>query len=213
MTIIDLTHEITAGMPVYPGTEPPVFHTPCTIAEHGFTEMEIKLYTHTGTHLDSPAHLFQGGLTLDRLPASQFIGQGFILDCSGLPRGEEIGLQQLVPVEDKLQACDFLLLYTGWSKKWGDNAYFQGYPVLSNEAAGYVTSFKCKGIGVDAISVDHVDSHELPVHHQILGSNMIIVENLTNLAGLVNQSFTFCCFPLKIKAADGSPVRAVAVVD
>jgi kynurenine formamidase len=41
---------------------------------------------------------------------------------------------------------------------------------------------------------------------------LVIVENLTNLAAVPDRPFTFIGFPLKIKDADGSPVRAVAMV-
>ena len=41
-----------------------------------------------------------------------------------------------------------------------------------------------KGVGLDAISVDPVESHDLPVHRILLGSGMVIVENLANLDSL-----------------------------
>lgn len=66
--LIDLTHPIASNMPVYPGTEPPVLITGCTIDESGFLEKKITLYSHTGTHVDAPAHLIKGAKTLDRLP-------------------------------------------------------------------------------------------------------------------------------------------------
>jgi kynurenine formamidase len=39
---------------------------------------------------------------------------------------------------------------------------------------------------------------------------MVIIENLTNLKKLPSGVFEFFCTPLKIKDADGSPVRAFA---
>ena len=53
MRIIDLTHPISEDMPVYPGTEPPIFETGCSIEEAGFLEKKITLYSHTGTHIDA----------------------------------------------------------------------------------------------------------------------------------------------------------------
>jgi kynurenine formamidase len=58
-------------MPVYPGTEPPEFLVPCTIAVDGFTEKKLTLYSHTGTHMDAPAHILEGAPTLDHLPAAR----------------------------------------------------------------------------------------------------------------------------------------------
>jgi len=75
MKIIDLTHSISPNMPVYPGTEPPVFITGCSIDDISFLEKKITLYSHTGTHMDAPAHLIKGSKTLDLLPIEHFYGK------------------------------------------------------------------------------------------------------------------------------------------
>lgn len=74
MKVIDLTHTIWEKMPVYPGTDTPKFIPANSYEKDGFKETMLQMYTHTGTHMDPPAHLFAGGTTLDRFPASQFIG-------------------------------------------------------------------------------------------------------------------------------------------
>ena len=48
------------------------------------------------------------------------------------------------------------------------------------------------------------------MHIKLLGAGIILVENLTNLAGLIGQTVEFFAFPLKMADGDGSPVRAVA---
>ncbi len=48
----------------------------------------------------------------------------------------------------------------------------------------------------------------------LLGVNVITYTDLVNLEDLpYNQSFTFYGLPLKIKNGDGSPVRAMAILD
>jgi kynurenine formamidase len=69
-----------------------------------------------------------------------------------------------------------------------------------------------KGTGVDAPSFDPVDSVKLSVHKALLSKGIVLIENLTNLDALPDKGFIFCCFPLKIKGGDGSPVRAVGIV-
>jgi len=41
---------------------------------------------------------------------------------------------------------------------------------------------------------------------------MVIIENLARLEPLIGKEFIFSCLPLKIVDADGSPIRAVAIV-
>jgi kynurenine formamidase len=80
MKLVDLTHPITPNMPVYPGTQPPVFITGCSIDETGFLEKQITLYSHTGTHIDAPAHLIKDHNTLDMLEIEHFYGPALMLD-------------------------------------------------------------------------------------------------------------------------------------
>jgi kynurenine formamidase len=211
MQIIDLSHQIETGMPVYPGTEPPVIETPVTIEADGFLEKKLTLFSHTGTHVDAPAHIIPGAMTLDRLGIDRFIGPAFIIDVSNR-NDSVIKKEMLIPLAEKLRKTDFVLFYSGWSSFWGNQKYFIKYPVLSEEAAHWICQFELKGIGVDMCSFDPVDSTELPVHHVLLRRGFILIENLTNLADLPEKSFTFSCLPLKIESSDGAPTRAVAIL-
>lgn len=211
MTVIDLTHSIHAGMPVYPGTESPRFSTPCTIAQNGFTERKITLFSHTGTHMDAPAHIIHGARTLDQLSVDNFCGQACVVDLKSM-NGRIIDIAVLKPCEDLMRQVDFVLLNTGWSDLWNDEGYFKGYPVLSPEAAEWISEFGLKGLGTDMISVDREGTPDFPVHRILLEQNILIIENLTNLEALPRVIFSFSCFPLKFENADGSPVRAIAVV-
>jgi arylformamidase len=47
----------------------------------------------------------------------------------------------------------------------------------------------------------------------LLGNDILIVENLTNLAALPSSGFTFHAVPVKIKGVAAFPVRAYAVVE
>ena len=96
MNLIDLTHPISEDMPVYPGTEPPVIVTGCTVAEDGFFEKKITLFSHTGTHIDAPAHLLEDGRTLDYFPVDRYVGPAIVLDCSETGRGV-IGVEFELP--------------------------------------------------------------------------------------------------------------------
>ena len=79
MKAIDLTHIITEDMPVYPGTEPPKLTPANSYERDGFKETLLSLYTHTGTHIDPPAHIFPDGRTLDEFPPEQFIGKALVI--------------------------------------------------------------------------------------------------------------------------------------
>ena len=148
-------------MAVYPGTEPPEFIAACTKEKDGFVEKKITLYSHTGTHMDAPAHILPGTKTLDEFPASHFGGQAVVLDVTADRTINKAALEQFEPL---IKESEFVLLYTGWSKYWGYEQYFADFPVLSAEASRWLSNFDLKGIGVDAISVDKVGTTEYTNH-------------------------------------------------
>lgn len=211
MQIIDLSHTISPDMPVYPGTAPPLFETPVSIEKDGFLEKKITVFSHTGTHVDAPAHMRVGGKTLDEMSIDNFVGPGILVDITASQSGI-IEKKTLLPFEGRLKKSDFILIYSGWSKYWGSETYFRDYPVLSAEAVTWISGYDLKGIGVDMISVDPVDSSDMQNHQVLFKQEMIIIENLTNLTSIVNKNFTFSCLPLKIDMADGAPTRAAAIL-
>lgn len=210
MNIIDLSHTISPEMPVYPGDDPPVIMNRAAIEEDGFVEKSITLSSHVGTHIDAPAHIIPHAPTLDRMPVDRFIGPGSVIDLTGL-KNPTIDIFFLKPYEPWFKTSEFILLYTGWSRFWGQEKYLRDYPILSIESALWIRSFELKGIGLDALSVDEVEAVDLPIH-KILLERMSIVENLTNLDKLPKTGFIFSCLPLKLENADGSPVRPVAII-
>ena len=204
MKVIDLTHTIRPGMPVYPGTEPPKFTPANTYERDGFKETLVQMFTHTGTHMDPPAHLFAGRTTLDQFPASQFIGKALVIDCRALREGEAITMAQLSPYGEKAAQADFLLFNLGWDKRWGTESYFGDYPCLDDAVMDMILAGDYKGIGFDVIGLDPVADENLTRHKRLFAEKDIVnIENLQNL-------FSFSCFPLRLEDCDGSPVRAVA---
>jgi kynurenine formamidase len=209
MTIHDLTHLLTPDMPVYPGSTQPVIRQAATVAKDGWAEKQFTFSTHVGTHIDAPAHMVAGAPTLDQLGASHFVGPARVLDVAGRTG---IGLDLLQARQGDLEGMDFVLFHTGWSSRWGRDDYFTGFPVLTPEAARWLCGRGLKGVGFDAISADPVESTRFENHLALFRAGLVLVENLTGLAALVDRSFTFSCLPLKLHEADGSPVRAVAMM-
>lgn len=211
MKVLDLSHPVFPGMPVYPGTEPPVFVTGASISAEGFVEKKITLFSHTGTHVDAPAHLIEGARTLDQLPVEQFMGKAVVLGVEG-QAGQVIELRDIEKCGSAIEGAEFVLIRTGWSQYWGTERYFSRFPVLSLEAAEWLASHDLKGIGFDTISADPMDTRDYPVHKAFMKRDTIIIENLAHLDLLPETPFLFSCLPISFEDADGSPVRAVGLV-
>lgn len=211
MQIIDLTHPMGDGMPVYPGTEPPQFLEGSRYDRDGFRETILRMHSHSGTHMDAPNHIFPSGKTLDAFPVSQFVGTAVVLDCSAKQAGEAITMQDLVAEWEAVKKADFLLIHTGWSHLWGQPAYFENYPCLDFEVLDYLIRAQKKGVGLDVVGLDPVSDTSLARHKRLFETGeLVVIENLINLDQVGRGLFTFFALPLKFEKADGAPVRAIA---
>ena len=211
MRVIDLTHIIRENMPVYPGTEPPRLTPANTYEKDGFKETKISMFSHTGTHMDPPAHLFPGRTTLDRFPPEQFIGKAIVIDCRELADGEPITMEYIRRAWKDAELADFLLFNLGWDRYWGTEAYFGDYPCLDDEVLDYILKGSYKGIGFDVIGLDPISDVRLTRHKKLFaGKDIVNIENLCHLEQCGSGLFWFSCFPLNIEDSDGSPIRAMA---
>ena len=211
MKVIDLTHTIKENMTVYPGTEPPCLAPANTYEKDGFKETRISMFSHTGTHMDPPAHLFEGRTTLDAFGPEQFIGKALVIDCRELEDGESITMEQIRKYGDDAATADFLLFNLGWDKYWGTEKYFGDYPCIDDEVLDYIIAGKYKGIGFDVIGLDPIADENLTRHKKLFAETDIVnIENLKNLDKCGDGLFWFGCFPLKVENSDGAPGRAIA---
>lgn len=210
MQAIDLTHIITKGMPVFPGTSGPFLRRIADYGVDGFRETELQLTSHTGTHMDAPAHLYPSRTTLDALPVERFFGRGLVVDCRWAVG--QIGMEHLAPVKERASGADFLLFWTGWDVLWGKGAYFRNYPCLDFAVIDYLIKTGKKGIGLDTPGIDPTEDETLPRHKRLFAAHdIVVVENLCHLGEIGAGEFFFAALPLKFEGADGAPVRAVAL--
>jgi kynurenine formamidase len=214
MKVIDLTHSISENMSVYPGTDTPKLEVANTYEKNGFKETLLTMFSHTGTHMDSPAHLFANRTTLDSFSVEQFVGKGLVIDCSDLKEGERITMNYIKSVKEKADEAEFILFYTGWDKRWGTSSYFGEYPYITEEVAEYLINSKKKGVGLDVIGIDPIADESLTIHRKLFAeTDIVIIENLTSLGEIGNELFTFCALPLKYDNSDGAPARAIAILN
>ncbi|MBE0656026.1 MAG: cyclase family protein [Bacteroidales bacterium] len=180
------------------------------IERDGFQEYQVVLTTHIGTHIDSPGHMIRGGRILDEYSISEFTGWAMVVDC----RGSEntIPISSVDACINQTDKIEYLLFCTGWSKYWGTRKYTDTYPVLSPELCEWIVRQGFKGIGIDTISPDHLDSTSFDNHLTLLKNDLLIIENLSNLEQLINQSFQLICLHIPLAGVDGAPARVVALL-
>lgn len=203
--IIDITRPIAPGMLVYPD-DPPVTLTPVSQAGREVAAVSaLHLGTHTGTHVDPPAHLVPGGATVDHLDLGLLIGQALVVD---IPGSGTIGPDELAAVVPR--DCIRLLLRTHDGSLWKQREPAAGYRGLSAAAATWLVTACVRLVGIDYLSVDAAGAPELPAHRTLLTAGVVLVECL-DLTTVAAGAYTLMCLPLRLAGGDGAPARAVLV--
>ena len=211
---VDVTHELTNGMPSYPGDPVPSFRRTSTIEKDGVNVSRLELGSHTGTHMDAPCHFVTGGISIDEIPVTQLIGEAIVGDFSFKERGSGITTDDLRKVleANNLAAGDILLCYTGCSDLWGDPKVNSDFTYLSGEGAEYLVSKKIRAVGIDFLSIEEFHSKDHMTHKTLLSNGIFIVESLSKeLKRFVGQRILFLTLPIKFKGGDGAPCRALAI--
>ena len=201
MNYIDLSHEIFHGMATYPSDPDVCFEQVKNIEKNGTLLHQFSIGTHTGTHLDVPAHIIKGGKTLEDFPLSTFSGIAV-----------KVKIDEYNEIKNIDEQIDGIILDTGWYENFNNpGVYFgQDRPEIPLELIELLFN-KIKFFGCDLPSVDVSGTKHKPIHHALLEANIIIYESLTNLEKLsLYKPFNFYGFPLSLVGLDGSPVRAVA---
>lgn len=212
--LVDLSHPIEDGMPVYPG-DPDVHIEPATtIGEHGYNVLRVHMGSQSGTHVDAPFHFLADGARIDRLPLERFLAPAVVADVRGRAPRTPITWADLAPVAPRLAPGRMLLLHTGWDAHWGSPAYHD-HPYLDGEAAERVVAAGVRTVGLDALSLDETVVDGEPAggfgaHLAVLGAGGVIVENLRGLDLLGGREPVVSVLPLRLAGADGAPVRAIA---
>ena len=212
----DLSHVMDQDMP-YPSYFPaPAFRR---ISEaNGSTSPAVTQFTlcsHMGTHIDTPAHFVPNGRTLLEYPVERFILSAVVWS---IPSHEHdvIDVKDLEAAQPTVLPGQAVLLSTGWESLWGTPQY-RRHPYLSDDAAAWLVEHDVALLGMDLMTPDRPvairpEGFSFPIHHRLLGADVLIVENMTGLEALRGTEVELHALPIRISADDGAPVRAVARV-
>ena len=204
MRLIDLTHTIDRNIAVFSGDDPIQLEQVRTLENNGYNSFRLTAGMHIGTHMDGPNHMTSDPRMIAEFPLEMFTGKGVVIDVRG---EEKVVFRE--SFRKTIQPENIVLFYSGLDQHFGEPTYFTAYPDITEELARFLADQHVKIVGFDWPSPDHAP---YLIHKIFFKSNVLILENLTNLDQLlVETNFEVFAFPLKIEA-DSSIVRVVARV-
>ena len=180
--IVDLSYTV-----VPPGSDDRPFRiTRGYLADRAYKH-DVETHTHVGTHVEAPAHFFDGGKDVVDLALEWFMGRGILLDVKDASKHQRLGGAEL--------------------------GVFEDYPYICPDGARWLREKRIKMLGVDNFfglgADDMTEGREL---HDILQSqDVTLLEWMDHLDELTQREFFFMALPFKVKEADSSWCRAIAI--
>ncbi len=214
MSIIDLSRIIYDGMPKIPVLPDVHVRRFFDLGKgHPLNVTEIHLPCHAGTHVDAPVHVVPNGKSIEELPLDAFVGPGAVIPVEK-GGGEEVTAADLEGSGVPVDPGDVLMLHTGWDAKFESDEYNM-HPYLSVDAAEWIVERGVKLFGIDCITVDlptplRPKGFDFPVHRTLLGNDVLIAENVTNLGAIAGRKNRIMALPLKVQGSDAAHARIVA---
>lgn len=213
--LIDLSHTIENGLVTYKGLPAPIIcdylsrENSKQFYEEGTTFQigKIEMVSNTGTYIDCPFHRFEHGKDLSEVELEKFAEIEGVVIRLPYTGGLAITADLLKNYDVRDRA---VLIHTGWDMHWNTDAYYQGHPYLTKDAAEFLLSSGAKLVGIDSHNIDNTEGRTRPVHTTLLGAEILIVEHLCNLGTLPDKGFKFSAVPPKFKGVGTFPVRAMA---
>ncbi|MDQ1240224.1 MAG: arylformamidase [Thermodesulfobacteriota bacterium] len=204
MPIYDATLPLEEGMVAFPGD--PVFgleRVLKTSSGDAFNLSLLNICTHTGTHVDPPAHYIEGGASVDELPLDALIGPGLVMGLPGVRRVDANTLRK-----GDLQGRTRVLFKTDNSSRLRSRTFCEDFVHLTEDGALYLVEAGVRLVGIDYVSIERFGNIGAPVHHILLSAGVVIVETLD----LQHVPVGLCdvyCLPLRIRCGDGAPARVL----
>lgn len=216
MTLIDLSHPIRDGMAVYPGLPRPqvgafLDHAASRERYGGQAEFflgTVALTGASGTYVDAPFHRRPDAADLASLPLEGLVGlRGLVVDHDGGP-----GALDAVRGRPTI-AGHAVLFRTGWSARWGTEAYWEQGPFVGGELLDALEAGAPAVVAIDTGNIDDMGDLSRPAHTRLLDAGILIVENLADATSLPPSGFRFTAVPPAIVGGSNFPVRAFAELD
>ena len=216
---VDLSYEIYNEMPVFPRIYRPFI---ATHRGHADTQRPGGVSSHTsiiitgdhaGTHIDSTLHFNPRGESAEKIPLDVVYGPATALDLSHKKAKDPVSADEVAGTLEKHgidpRSLKVLLFRTGASDIYQKPEYFDHYLEFQRDTVNWMLDHGIKTFGVDASTIDHAQNRA--THMLVREREYYHIENLANVDQVIGKRFTFIGFPLKLRGASASPIRAVAV--
>jgi arylformamidase len=201
--IWDISPPVAPGAPVFPGDTPYQQQWAASIGPGCPVNVStITLSPHVGAHADAPLHYDPEGATIGALDLAPYLGPCRVVHA--IAQGPLIEWQHLAHAVAELPPRVLVRTYA----RMPIDAWDADLAAFAPQTIERLADLGVTLIGIDTASIDPAHSKTLDSHQVIRRRDLRVLENLV-LDDVPEGDYELIALPLKLVAADASPVRAV----
>lgn len=197
--LIDISRPIYPGMVIYPANPEVTFETHQRASADKNALTRVTLSTHTGAHIDAPAHIHEGAPGASSYPLETMVGLSQVIDLSHLA--------SVITAADMPQTSHERILIKTKNSAGDVDVFDPNFVALDEGAAAELVRRGVKLVGLDALSIKKKGVNDA-THAILLDAGVVILEGVW-LKGVAAGNYELWCLPLPLVGLDGAPVRAV----
>jgi arylformamidase len=199
----DISPPVSASSPVFPGDTAFDLRWSWQLGPDCPVNVStLTLSPHTGAHADAPLHYDAAGAPIGTLDLAPYLGRCRVIHAIGC--GPLIEWRHLAHALHELPPRVLVRTYehAPLDRFDAELAAFAPETIEHLAALGVVL------VGIDTASIDPAQSKTLASHQVVRAHGLRVLENLV-LDDVPEGDYELIALPLKLVAADASPVRAV----
>ena len=205
MKIFDISWPLFNGMTAYKDRSVVEIRATKTFEHDHVRESLITLGSHSGTHIDAPAHFLKDGKSLEEINPLVCVGPATVIDMTHIERCISVVDLQAITLEPRR----IVLFKTKNSERRVDERFDHEFIYVDATAANWLVEKHVQAVGIDYLGIERAQpKHE--THCILLEHEIAIIEGL-RLGHVPAGNYFLWCLPLNIPGIDAVPARAVLI--
>jgi len=207
MKVLDISWPNSRATTGYKDRHTVRFEEVKNFAKDGVRDSNITVSSHTGTHIDAPAHFLRDGKTIDQIKLDRLMGPCKVLDLrTALERITRANLE-----EHTINENDIILFKTTNSATSATDKFTPHFVYLEASGAEYLVEKKVKAVGTDYLGIERSQPEHI-THTTLMHADIVIVEGL-RLRAVDPGEYFFICLPLFTIGLEAAPARAALIAE
>ena len=171
---------------------------------------QLSLWSHTGTHMESPWHYRKDGADIAGVPLQRTVGECAFVDLQGKAVGEAISAAELQAHGAHIREGDIVFIYTGYGHLYRTERSHDR-PWFENEAIRWLAEdMHIACLGVDCSGTEDRGQARQPNHKTLFEHGIPLIEHLANLDRISKKRLYVVAVPLRLHRSDASPLSVIA---